>query len=278
LHHIVPWSSCHKHEYSNLIALCPTCHRLAHRNRIDRKSLRKIKDSLQAAFQVVEGVSFAGNPIEIRRRIYETEPSNSESFFCFDFPHFPEANKHIVSKNIEAWGFELLQRFRHSQDVERRKQPSMIEWPIEWINCWYEVRRNDATAVSVQYDIEMMAFHAVHRSHETRVQNFMLDPFQPLTVDELLLSSDRMELLAGLVRKRLGQANSALTAYDVEQGTSGGLESFSTFVIDSYGFTFIYDEYRVASYAQGRQYAVLSFEELNGVFKPEYLHRLIMNT
>src|SRR5450830_1420091 len=39
IHHIVPWETCRKHEYSNLIALCPLCHRRVHNGDIDRKAL-----------------------------------------------------------------------------------------------------------------------------------------------------------------------------------------------------------------------------------------------
>ncbi|MDZ7798428.1 MAG: HNH endonuclease signature motif containing protein [Patescibacteria group bacterium] len=46
IHHIVPWSKVKKHEYSNLIALCPNCHRLAEQGKIDRKSLRMYKSNL----------------------------------------------------------------------------------------------------------------------------------------------------------------------------------------------------------------------------------------
>ena len=34
VHHIVPWETCQKHEYENLIALCPNCHRRAHKNNV----------------------------------------------------------------------------------------------------------------------------------------------------------------------------------------------------------------------------------------------------
>jgi hypothetical protein len=47
VHHIVPWEICLKHEYENLIALCPNCHRMAHQDRIDRKSLRIYKANLR---------------------------------------------------------------------------------------------------------------------------------------------------------------------------------------------------------------------------------------
>lgn len=40
IHHIVPWETCKKHEFDNLIALCPTCHRKAHDGDIDRKSIK----------------------------------------------------------------------------------------------------------------------------------------------------------------------------------------------------------------------------------------------
>ena len=47
VHHIIPWEQCQAHNYDNLIALCPNCHRRADRNDIDRKSLRIYKASLR---------------------------------------------------------------------------------------------------------------------------------------------------------------------------------------------------------------------------------------
>ncbi|AAK23843.1 HNH endonuclease [Caulobacter vibrioides] len=47
IHHIVPWRTCQAHEYENLIALCPNCHRRADREEIDRKSLKLYKLNLR---------------------------------------------------------------------------------------------------------------------------------------------------------------------------------------------------------------------------------------
>lgn len=47
IHHIIPWEQCQKHEYENLIALCPNCHRRADRGEIDRKALRIYKANLR---------------------------------------------------------------------------------------------------------------------------------------------------------------------------------------------------------------------------------------
>lgn len=49
VHHIIPWSRCNAHEYDNLIALCPNCHRRADKGEIDRKSLKLYKTNLRFA-------------------------------------------------------------------------------------------------------------------------------------------------------------------------------------------------------------------------------------
>jgi hypothetical protein len=47
VHHIIPWAQCQAHEYDNLIALCPNCHRRADKGEIDRKALRLYKVNLR---------------------------------------------------------------------------------------------------------------------------------------------------------------------------------------------------------------------------------------
>ena len=49
IHHIIPWAECKRHEYKNLIALCPNCHAKADKGEIDRKSLRIYKANLRYA-------------------------------------------------------------------------------------------------------------------------------------------------------------------------------------------------------------------------------------
>lgn len=43
VHHIIPWSECRRHEYSDLIAICPNCHDRVHREFIDRQALFEYK-------------------------------------------------------------------------------------------------------------------------------------------------------------------------------------------------------------------------------------------
>jgi hypothetical protein len=44
--HIVPWADVRKHEFENLIALCPTCHTRYDSGQIDRSSMRQYKANL----------------------------------------------------------------------------------------------------------------------------------------------------------------------------------------------------------------------------------------
>lgn len=54
VHHIVPWAKCKKHEFDNLIALCPNCHRRAHKGEIDAISLRNYKKLCQGKMHAAE--------------------------------------------------------------------------------------------------------------------------------------------------------------------------------------------------------------------------------
>ncbi|NTW62253.1 HNH endonuclease [Candidatus Saccharibacteria bacterium] len=45
--HIIPWEKVKKHEYENLIVLCPNCHTRFHNDEIDIKSIRQYKAQLR---------------------------------------------------------------------------------------------------------------------------------------------------------------------------------------------------------------------------------------
>lgn len=71
VHHIVPWAQCKAHEYDNLIALCPNCHRRADRGEIDRKSLRLYKLNLRFAHD-----KFSQLEMDILFELFKIPPGN----------------------------------------------------------------------------------------------------------------------------------------------------------------------------------------------------------
>lgn len=214
-----------------------------------------------------------GEVVEIKRRIYEVQRANADHFFDFEFPEFIDAEARIASQNMEAWGLELRQNFRVGED-----SPSLLEragaLPIDWLVGRYEVIRRDAWVLSLEYKIEWMPIRAAHRSTETRVQNFLLNPFQPLELP-LLCSDDSLGRLAQLVRANLMSRNPQLSASHMVLGTKPIAENFSCFTVDRYGITFIFDAYQLGSYAQGEQRAHVAFDQLSDVVDPKVLAVLV---
>jgi hypothetical protein len=103
IHHIVPWEKCRKHEFANLVALCPNCHRKVRRGHIDRKSLRQYKQLAareHGAPEIMEDPSIRFNPNEARLfRIHGlrgiTDTGTLSFTFTFDDP-FPDT-RYIIS-------------------------------------------------------------------------------------------------------------------------------------------------------------------------------------
>lgn len=86
IHHIIPWEQCKKHEYENLIALCPNCHRRADRGEIDRKSLKLYKANLRAAWDLRTAWSkFTPHEMDILFELSKL-PANQSPNQCFQLP------------------------------------------------------------------------------------------------------------------------------------------------------------------------------------------------
>jgi hypothetical protein len=91
VHHIVPWAQCQAHEYDNLIALCPNCHRRADAGDIDRKSLRLYKLNLRFIHD-----KYSQLELDILFELYRLGPGQG-----IQWPPF----NHILLKRILESGF-----------------------------------------------------------------------------------------------------------------------------------------------------------------------------
>ena len=89
VHHIIPWEQCQSHEYENLIALCPNCHRRADNGEIDRKSLRLYKANLRFAHD-----KFSNFEIDLLFELYRL-PDGSRA-------QFPSYLMLLVKRLLEA--------------------------------------------------------------------------------------------------------------------------------------------------------------------------------
>jgi len=82
-HHIIPWAKCKKHEYENLIALCPNCHRRVRKGDIDRKSLRIYKANLRFAMD-----KYSQFEMDILYELLNATPIEGSPFRGIPFPKY----------------------------------------------------------------------------------------------------------------------------------------------------------------------------------------------
>ena len=270
IHHIIPWETCQKHEYSNLVALCPVCHRRAHNGEIDRKSLDLYKENLAKEFSNNDSRGFEAEIVETRRRISEVSREIPGYTFQFDFPDFQQPVERIVSRNIEAWGYELLTEFRELQDnyipyeLDENDPELGGKPPLSTLVGNYNVVRRDQKVISVRYNIDRYYSGAAHGGRTTRVQNFTIRPFRPVTLESLLGSTSNLTEFADFVRQKLTEKKN----YEPEwlaRGTEPKVENFTRFNIEDYGLSFTFSEYQIDCFAAGEQHLRLGFHELKEV-------------
>lgn len=279
VHHIIPWETCQTHEYSNLIALCPICHRRAHNGEIDRKSLQLYKESLAKEFSANDSGSFKAEIVEIRRRISESNGEIPGYTFQFDFPDFQQPVERIVSRNIEAWRYELLMEFRELQESyvpygQDENDPELGGRPPKsTLVGSYDVVRRDPNIISVRYNIDRYYTGAAHDARSIRVQNFVTRPFRPVTIQSLIGAANNLPNFANFIRHKLAGER----RYDSEwldRGTASEFENFSTFNIEKYGVLFTFAEYLIDCFSDGEQHLRVGFNELRRVCDSDLIKEL----
>lgn len=279
VHHIVPWEVCKKHEYSNLIALCPVCHRRAHKEEIDRKALLLYKAALMLPGSSGLQAGFDAPVVEVRRRISEKSGSTPGYSFEFDFPDFPGPGRRVVSKNLEAWGNELLAQLRDFRESTASDQAACdIELEGTFaapsrVKGTYEVIRDDEAVISVAYTLDRFFTGNAHGARVTRVQNFMINPFQPVTLSDLMAESASLSDLAAIVRQRLLSTGRYAEEW-VMRGTEPVAANFDCFVFEEHAIRFMFDEYQIDCYAAGRQELRIDYDQMARVSNPLLLSRL----
>lgn len=271
IHHIIPWERCQKHEYANLIALCPNCHRMAHKGGIDKKSLQRYKEILVTSMQNLKISSFNYPITEAKRKIFEVDLKTPERCFDFEFPDFFSEDFIIASKNIEAWGIELLEYFRE-QIKDLDSQPELTEWQRTiYLTGRYHVARRDEHVLSICYTIDSINPGAAHGFRDTRVQNFLISPFRPLLLQDLIDSQQKLEDLSERIIQQLLEENPKFCPDWVRSGVTADEASLGTFIINDYDIEFIFPEYSIAAYAFGTPSVRISLYLLRDIITPSTL-------
>jgi hypothetical protein len=120
---------------------------------------------------------------------------------------------------------------------------------------------------------------AAHGCRESRVQNFALAPFQPITLDQLLKSDEDLLQLSDLIRiALLAPHERSRDRESVFSGTTPETKHFSLFTIGKYAIRFIFSEYQIGCYAEGEQETWLSFYELKLIINEDIFNAICGDT
>ena len=264
VHHIIPWETCKRHDFDNLIALCPNCHRRADAEEIDRKALRLYKARLSAAVKFIEGESAGAHS-----RISEAVIGNPGYEFDFEVPVFDDPALECVESEIRAWAVRLLHQHRARHLLDRAEEPGLM-YAKNTTSAAYEVVRNDDAVVSVRYTVNRYVCGAAHGGSETCTFNYWKDPMFRVGFLNLLDGENALRALASKCRDALLKDPNMDSEW-VRRGTEPRVESFVRFAFSEFGIVFTFDEYEVACYAAGAQLVELSRTELEGIVRPFFM-------
>jgi len=238
------------------------------------------KENLAKEFGTHDNGTFQADVVELRRRMKEENYGTPGFSFQFDFPDFPSVVERIVSRNVEAWGYELLASFQEAQKNDD-SDASVADNPLSHLKNLldgnYQITRRDDRVISIRYTIDYYYSGAAHGGRSTRVLNYLLQPFNPITLEYLLGDITRLPRLADHIRQKLADTGRYKTDWLIK-GTDPTWENFSLFNIDQHGLTFTFPEYRIACYAEGEQRIWVSFYEIAPFCDPKAIASMEVGT
>ena len=280
IHHIIPWESCHKHEFTNLIALCPNCHTRAHKNEIDRKSLRRYKENLKT---IESGSIFKKGEKWIPKNLSEersTDPIYETSLWYplfneIKFPDLRELNLLIEGRMYEIY----IQNRKFLLDRNIYESDSLSEMSNELI-CQFEILGFNEDLVSIKYDYFNFSIGMAHPQHYTSVENYLRKPIIKLELYDLLETDTSLNKIIPIIRKRLNSEwkkySSSIDQEWIANGTKADWNNFKNFNLDnSSNLIFTFDEYQVGPYAYGAFTVKIKLESILNEITP-YLKKILI--
>jgi hypothetical protein len=207
VHHIIPWETCQDHSPDNLIALCPNCHRRAHKGEIDRKSLiiYKLRGQRILLGEPAEAVGSL-DPWSTRT-FHENRNDTLRYDIQAEYPYF--------SPNEYRWAEETnlyiqMAVISESHGVRNLANEAPWTWnslqPDEgdsFLGASYEVLFFEPRLLSVRFTFFAYHFGAAHPNHWTSTLNLFLDPVYKLQLKHFFGSTvDYLERLSETIRAK----------------------------------------------------------------------------
>ncbi len=283
VHHIVPWEKCKEHDYDNLIALCPNCHRRADAGEIDRSSLKLYKARLVASFGLSDPlVATKPSPLEDggatpithwRTEIIREQRDDYPAYEAqLEFPVFTDTGQDLTELNI----LQRSDALRRVSDLRslRLVLPPVDHGPLSMLSSQltssYEVSCYTDDIVSIRYSIFHYGAGAAHPNHVTEVTNVHLRPMFPLALADLFKGkSGYLKTISDYCISTLAEAKSLAQPSDwILSGAGPDPKNFSRFNVTPFGLLITFDEYQVDCYAAGGSQVLIAKALLTEYLNP----------
>jgi HNH endonuclease/Protein of unknown function (DUF3298) len=261
IHHIEPWEKCKKHEYENLIALCPNCHRRVHNNEIDRKSLSYYKARLASLWIETDEKS---NKIVNERHdqdwiIREINEQDLQYSFNCEIPVFLDQKLNELNFTVEAFAISELQKLRgYGLRKESRHNTISIK---------FRVTDFSPNLVSIKYLIYWNTRGAAHPNVHTKTMNYTRNPIRLIKLDYLFnMGSNYLECVSNISREYLLELfEGRLDPKWIELGTTPEITNFEKFNITEYGVLFTFDTYQIGPHVAGMHKVIIPFQSIRSI-------------
>ncbi len=278
LHHIVPWERCKSHDFDNLIALCPNCHRRAHNGEIDRKSLLQYKLKLASVSGLATGgeaplksgitIAARWSTHQLSERIETPNPYEAS----VEFPQLMPDEDEFAEVNIQikAHAFALIQEARR---LSLSEPPPPDDWWSKLDNVFagsYEILLFERNFLSLKYTQYQYGAGAAHGISSSSAYNYRLAPLLQMHHSDLFLDlGAALQVLSNYCIESI-EGQKGVTTPDewVRRGSAPEWGNFACMNLLRGGVLVTFSDYQVGSYADGPRTVFVPAQKLAPLINP----------
>lgn len=267
IHHIIPYEKCKKHEFNNLIALCPNCHTRVHNGEIDTKSLKIYKQYLSKKDNNHISISSLFNTHDGEHK--EIAENTDTYDFIYIIPIVQDSSLHELDIMMSADAIKSLLDFRKFYS---NKEEIAWEHKHEFSGC-FEITYLNNQIVSLECSTYIYCSGAAHGSHGITTYNYKINPVVPIYLEDVFIAeSNYLDFISNYCRDYLVKTLGVDANINwLHEGTTPLKENFENFTFTEFGLKFIFNEYQIACYADGINHALIPYEHIGNIINQEII-------
>lgn len=267
IHHIVPWAKVKEHNFNNLIALCPNCHRRAHNGEIDKKSLFQYKARLNALFgpELLRQNAFVKDPKawvksltdNYTAELYSEKSEEGNYSIHIEYPQFYNQKalflNEIIKEKISHIGNHLI-------DISiNEERYSDIEF---YVSGSFHIGINTNEIISLRSNLSTYCGGA-HNSDWVEVYNYRLETLSSIHIEDLFVTPRfGIKAISDYSIDAIMTLQNFRNLEDVQSGAGPENKNFESFNITPKGLLITFGPYQIGCYAAGPAEILVPFSEI----------------